>query len=334
MHSLNNSNFKQDVHQAKVHLFVKDLDKFGGSKGVERILSESIHEHNKNKNYQKALDLIQPLFDIVRDCPLQSDESIKYVSISRRFEWDIYQHYYPTSPNQKLKNIDFICPINFILRQYALAALELGDTSTALSTISMGIKWNPVYASYGLMRAMAHSDEKEWDKLLEDLVFYMKYAYTTQDLINCFTFLRLYFIKQKMPEEALYCSYMRADYTGDDSILGNIADDTTTFLKMPNVDKNNLTRKIMTERFKKYSITLGFNPDIIAIAKSHYEEACLAEDKKSAEYYSSILSGLQTRQERTNAYVRQQFIEHSRRHPNYALKISNGDSDILQLFLS
>ena len=324
----------EESSRTKVNQFVKALDKFGGSKGIEKILSESIHEQNKNKNYQKALDLIQPLFDIVRDCPLQSDESIKYVSISRRFEWDIYQHYFPTSPNQKVKNIDSICPINFILRQYALAALELGDTSTALSTISMGIRWNPVYAPYGLMLAMSHSDEKEWDKLLEDLVFYTKYAYTIQDLINCFTFLRLYVIKQKMPEEALYCSYMQADYTSDDSILGNIADDTTTFLKMPNVDKNNLTRKIMTECFKKYSITLGFNPDIIAIAKSHLEEACLAEDKKSAEYYSSILSGLQTRQERTNAYVRQQFIEHSRRHPNYALKISNGDSDILQLFLS
>lgn len=326
--------FHEESSRFKVNQFVKDLDKFGGSKGVERILSESIHEHNKNKNYQKALDLIQPLFDIVRDCPLQSDESIKYVSISRRFEWDIYQHYFPTLPNQKVKNIDSICPINFILRQYALAALELGDTSTALSTISMGIKWNPVYASYGLMRAMAHSDEKEWDKLLEDLVFYIKYAYTTQDLINCFTFLRLYFIKQKMPEEALYCSYMRADYTGDDSILGNIADDTTTFLKMPNVDKKNLTRKMMSERFKKYDITLGFNPVIIAIAKSHYEEARLAGNKKTAEYYTSILSGLQTRQERTNAYVRRQFIEHFQKHPNYALKISNGDSDILQLFLS
>ena len=330
----NDRKFHEDDSHVNINQFIKALDKFGGSKGVEKILSESLHEHNRNKNYQKALDLIQPLFDIVRDCPMQSDESIKYVSISRRFEWDIYQHYYPTSPNQKLKNIDSICPINFILRQYALAALELGDTSTALSTISMGIRWNPVYAPYGLMLAMSHSDEKEWDKLLEDLVFYIKHAYTTQDLINCFTFLRLYFIKQKMPEEALYCSYMRADYTGDDSILGNIADDTTTFLKMPNVDKKNLTRKIMSERFKKYDITLGFNPVIIAIAKSHYEEARLAGNKKTAEYYTSILSGLQTRQERTNAHVRRQFIEHSQKHPNYALQISNGDLDILEVFLS
>lgn len=282
----------------EINQFIKAIDKFGGCKGVEKILSESLHEHSKNKDYQKALDLLQPVFDIVRDCPLQSDETIKYVSFSEKFEWDIYRHYYPALPNQKIKNIDPICPINFILRQYALAALELGDTSTALSTISMGMKWNPVYAPYGLIRAMAHNDEKEWDKLLEDIFFCIKYAYTTQNLINGFALLHSYFIKQKMP----------------------------------NVDKNKTTREIMSECLKEYGVTQGFNPDIVAIAKSRYDEACLAGNQKSVKYYSSILSELLTKQEKANVLVRRQYIEYAQKHPNYALRVTNGDSNTLLIF--
>ena len=200
--------------------------------------------------------------------------------------------------------------MEFIWRQAGLLELYLENFPDAEKAMANAAKWNPTSAKYRLMLARIHSDQGRWDNVIEDAVAAMKVAYRASDLILCFRFLRNYFLYKKMYLEAVYCSFVRLNYTDSGSVLNEIVDDILGYATMVDVENDQSNDENVTESLKNFGITLGFNPDVVAVAKKNCEEAFLAGDADLANYFAEIMSGLKTVQEKKKAFNLKQLVEH------------------------
>ena len=200
--------------------------------------------------------------------------------------------------------------MEFIWRQAGLLELYLENFPDAEKAMANAAKWNPTSAKYRLMLARIHSDQGRWDNVIEDAVAAMKVAYRASDLILCFRFLRNYFLYKKMYLEAVYCSFARLNYTDSGSVLDEIVDDILGYATMVDVENDQSNDENVTESLKNFGITLGFNPDVVAVVKKNCEEAFLAGDADLANYFAEIMSGLKTVQEKKKAFNLKQLVEH------------------------
>jgi len=310
MLSIEDAKNQEDLFQIKAAIMSKKLESVGGRKGVTEILTLSLDAHH-HKEFEKSLKIIEPLVKAVKEHPFVSSDAVDYVSISDEMEWALYHNFIQIPPKQ-VKNVNAVCPIEFVWRQYGLSALELGNFDEAKEAIATAIQWNPVSAKYRLMLAMAHGDEGAWDKVLDDILPAMKFVYKSSDLVCCFRFLRDYFLYKKMYKEFVYCSILRSRFTTSDSDLNDIVEDMVQFVKVAKVDCDKLTDEDLVETCKKYGFVPGFNPEVLAVAQRSYEEAFLAGDSVKANYFAMVMADLKTEQEKRDAVNLRQLFERSR----------------------
>ena len=309
MLSIEDAKNQEDLFQIKSAIMSKKLEEIGGRKGVMEILSLSLDAY-KNKDYEKSLKILEPLMQALKEHPFVTSDAVSYVAVSDEMEWVLYQHFYQ-NPSQQIKNVSLVCPMDWIYRQYALAALDLGDYSTALKGVTEAIQWNPSSAKCRILYAMLCSAEGHWENLRKEIVFAMKYTYRSSDMIHCFRFLKDYFMYKKMYKEAVYCSFLRSRFSSSSDVLLEIVGDMAMLLKKIDFDYKSINDEDMIESCKKYEITIGFNPEVIAVAQSSYEDAFLAKDSGRAAYFAQIMEDLKTEQEKRDAaYLRQLFENH------------------------
>ena len=309
MISIEDAKNQEDLFQIKSAIMSKKLEDVGGRKGVMEILSLSLDAY-KDKNYEKSLKILEPLMQALKEHPFVTSDAVSYVAVSDEMEWVLYQHFYQ-NPSQQIKNVSLVCPMDWIYRQYALAALDLGDYSTALKGVTEAILWNPSSAKCRILYAMLCSAEGHWENLRKEIVFAMKYTYRSSDMIHCFRFLKDYFMYKKMYKEAVYCSFLRSRFSSSSDVLLEIVGDMAMLLKKIDFDYKSINDEDMIESCKKYEITIGFNPEVIAVAQSSYEDAFLAKDSGRAAYFAQIMEDLKTEQEKRDAaYLRQLFENH------------------------
>lgn len=309
MLSIEDAKNQEDLFQIKSAIMSKKLEDVGGRKGVMEILSLSLDAY-KNKDYEKSLKILEPLMQVLKEHPFVTSDAVSYVAISDEMEWVLYQHFYQNSSLQ-IKNVSLVCPMDWIYRQYALAALDLGDYSTALKGVTEAIQWNPSSAKCRILYAMLCSAEGHWENLRKEIVFAMKYTYRSSDMIHCFRFLKDYFMYKKMYKEAVYCSFLRSRFSSSSDVLLEIVGDMAMLLKKIDFDYKSINDEDMIESCKKYEITIGFNPEVVAVAQNSYEDAFLAKDSGRAAYFAQIMEDLKTEQEKRDAaYLRQLFENH------------------------
>ena len=309
MISIEDAKNQEDLFQIKSAIMSKKLEDVGGRKGVMEILSLSLDAY-KDKNYEKSLKILEPLMQALKEHPFVTSDAVSYVAVSDEMEWVLYQHFYQ-NPSQQIKNVSLVCPMDWIYRQYALAALDLGDYSTALKGVTEAILWNPSSAKCRILYAMLCSAEGHWENLRKEIVFAMKYTYRSSDMIHCFRFLKDYFMYKKMYKEAVYCSFLFSRFSSSSDVLLEIVGDMAMLLKKIDFDYKSINDEDMIESCKKYEITIGFNPEVIAVAQSSYEDAFLAKDSGRAAYFAQIMEDLKTEQEKRDAaYLRQLFENH------------------------
>ena len=303
---------QEDLFQIKSAIMSKKLEEIGGRKGVMEILSLSLDAY-KNKDYEKSLKILEPLMQALKEHPFVTCDAVSYVAISDEMEWALYQHFYQ-NPSQQIKNVSVVCPMDWIYRQYALAALDLGDYSTALKGITEAVQWNPTSAKCRILHAMLCSAEGHWENLRKEIVSAMKYTYRSSDMVHCFRFLKDYFMYKKMYKEAVYCSFLRSRFSSSRDVLFEIVGDMAMLVQKIDFDYKSINDEDMVESCKQYGFTPGFNPEVVAIAQDSYEDAFLAKDTGRAAYFAQIMEDLKTEQEKRDAVNLRQLFE-SHRNP-------------------
>jgi len=288
----------------------KKLKEVGDRNGVMEILSLSLDAY-KNKDYQKSLKILEPLINALKEQPFVSNDSVAYVAISDEMEWVLYQHFYQ-NPSQQIKNVSVVCPMDWIYRQYALAALDLGDYSTALKGVTEAVQWNPTSAKCRILYAMLCSAEGHWENLLKEIVSALKFTYRSSDMVHCLRFLKDYFLYKKMYKEAVYCSFLRSRFSSSQNVLLEIVGDMAMLVQRVNFDYKSINDEDMVESCKRYGFTPGFNPEVIAVAQDSYEDAFLAKESGKAAYFAQIMEDLKTEQEKRDAVSLRQLIENHR----------------------
>jgi len=310
MISIEDAKNQEDLFQIKAAIMSKKLKEVGDRNGVMEILSLSLDAY-KNKDYQKSLKILEPLINALKEQPFVSNDSVAYVAISDEMEWVLYQHFYQ-NPSQQIKNVSVVCPMDWIYRQYALAALDLGDYSTALKGVTEAVQWNPTSAKCRILYAMLCSAEGHWENLLKEIVSALKFTYRSSDMVHCLRFLKDYFLYKKMYKEAVYCSFLRSRFSSSQNVLLEIVGDMAMLVQRVNFDYKSINDEDMVESCKRYGFTPGFNPEVIAVAQDSYEDAFLAKESGKAAYFAQIMEDLKTEQEKRDAVSLRQLIENHR----------------------
>jgi hypothetical protein len=202
--------------------------------------------------------------------------------------------------------------MDWIYRQYALAALDLGDYSTALKGVTEAVQWNPTSAKCRILYAMLCSAEGHWENLLKEIVSALKFTYRSSDMVHCLRFLKDYFLYKKMYKEAVYCSFLRSRFSSSQNVLLEIVGDMAMLVQRVNFDYKSINDEDMVESCKRYGFTPGFNPEVIAVAQDSYEDAFLAKESGKAAYFAQIMEDLKTEQEKRDAVSLRQLIENHR----------------------
>ncbi|SHK47879.1 tetratricopeptide repeat protein [Fibrobacter sp. UWB12] len=282
----------EDAYQVKAAFFRDKLEKFGGRKGVVELVRDAL-EFQKKHDFQKELDLLQPLVAFLEDVPFRPVDSISYVCISDEMEWSIYQHNNPTSLKKVIKNLSDICPIDSVLRQYGMAAWELGDYSTASKVLKNAISWNPVSASCKLLLAMVHMDQKNWEEGFQITLGALDVAYKPADIKRCYEFIVDYFGQKKMFEECFYFCWLQSKFTYLDRDYEKMVDDLLFLSNILKKSKISLSEENLLNAAHRHKVPLDVNPNIPVIAAKRCQEESLANNKELAEYFSNIMLDLQ-----------------------------------------
>jgi tetratricopeptide (TPR) repeat protein len=282
----------EDAYQVKTTIFRGKLEKFGGRKGVVELVCKAL-EFQKNRNYQKELDLLQPLVDFLEDIPFKSADPLSYVCISDEMEWSVYRHNHPTSLERIVKNLSEICPIDSVLRQYGMAAWELGDYPTASKVLKNAINWNPMSASCKLLLSMIYMNQENWEEAFQIILEALAIAYKPTDIKLCYEFVVDYFGQKKMFEECFYFCWLQSKFTCLDHDYEKIVDDLLLLSNILKKSQISLSEEKLLNAVRKHKIPLDVNPDIPVIAFKRCQEESLANNKGLAEYFSNIILDLQ-----------------------------------------
>lgn len=318
---------KQDIiedyyFQIKADFFRASLEKYGGRKGVEDKLL-ALNGMLRKKNFEDASKQSKTLLKILDDNPFVSNESFQYVSIMNEMEWFVYQHYNKSS-NSNVRNINFICPVEYIYLENAAIAFEMKKYSEAEKYLNETLKWNPVSA-YGLwFLARVYLERRQWKQSLDTIIRGLKYAYRPSHFRAFYDALMCYFDGRNLNKDVLCCIYLKMQYVSSDKTRKNVAQDFQIFsrserttnlrvkklcdayikpLEEPGKRNNRTDSKSsklvdvsiedVRESSRKYGYPMEVNPKIIELAKSCREKAVCAKDNREAEYFQTILSDLE-----------------------------------------
>ena len=282
----------EDAYQVKAIFLRSRLEKFGGRRGVVGLVRDAL-KFQKAQDFQKELDLLQPLVDFLEEVSYRSTKSVLYVCISDEMEWSIYLQKHPASLKRVVKNISEICPIDNVLRQYGMAAWELGDYTTATKALKLAIKWNPASSSCRSLLAMVYMDQNRWNDAFKVTLEALDTAYTPSSISRCYRFIENYFGKKNKFEECFYFCWFRTRFANSNQDYKEIADKLLFFYKKLRESQDTVTEETLLKAVRKYKIPLDINSKIFGIAVKRYQEESLAGNKGLAEYFSKILSDLQ-----------------------------------------
>ena len=313
-----------DVYfQIKTDVFRTNIKKFGGRKGISERLLECSKELRK-ENYEKMRELSRSLLEVLDCNPFVSNDLFRYVSIMDRMEHSIYwRHKKPL--NSRVKNINSICPVEYILLTNGIAAFEMKEYPEAERFLNELLKWNPV-SIHGLWYlSNVYLEQKRWKECLSMIVRGLECAYRPSHLKNFYNTLIGYFYDRNLNKDALCCNYLKMQYVSSDKQRSDIGRDFQFFSKSDEWMKKRMRKicgnyiRLQTASFdeqrknddcktnkrinvsiediyessKKYEYPIGINSDIIELAKTGHQKAVLEGDKEKEEYFGSILSDLE-----------------------------------------
>ena len=313
-----------DVYfQIKAFFFQSNIKKYGGRKGVSERLLECSKELRKD-NYEKMRALSRSLLEVLDCNPFVSNDLFRYVSIMDRMEHSIYWR--RKKPlNSRVKNINSICPVEYILLTNGIAAFEMKEYPEAERFLKELLKWNPV-SIHGLWYlSNVYLEQKRWKECLSMIVRGLECAYRPSHLKNFYNTLIGYFYDRNLNKDALCCNYLKMQYVSSDKhrsdigrdfqffsksdewmkkrmrkICGNyIRPQTASFDEQRKNDDCKTNKRInvsiedIYESSKKHEYPLGVNQDVIELAKTCHKVAVRAENESDIEYFATILDDLE-----------------------------------------
>lgn len=333
-----------DVYfKIKTDVFQSNIKKYGGRKGVTDRLLEANKELRK-KNYEGASKLAKPLLEVLDYNPCISNDFYQYVSILDKMEYSFYRY---CKSNALIRNINSICPVEYILLQNGLIAFEMKKYSEAEQFLIEALKWNPVSVNGLKCLSSVYLEQNNFEKCLETIIRGLECACRPSDLKTFYGTLMDYFYCKNLYKDALCCNYLKMQYASSDKQridigrdfqfisksdewikkwMRKICDNYIKPLKVSVDEKKdvackankriNVTKEDVYESSKKYGYPIGVNQDVIECAKSCYKVAVRAGNESDIEYFATILDDLEKCNEKKKKIFLTKSLQKSKKTVN------------------
>lgn len=180
---------------------------------VESVLDEMRFAVYK-KEYQRALDVIEPLVRKADENPMFKDDSVSlYFNFGEFFEELIYAQV--KRPEKDVRKAEF--PFANIYLNYGSLLVELKRVEEANVTLKKALRWNPV--NMGIRNEYMETLKimGKLDEYFEMAVESFKYAYRLKDVGRCFRNLGWYFVEKQMYKEAIGAYLLSTHYDCDNN---------------------------------------------------------------------------------------------------------------------
>lgn len=216
---------------------------------VESVLDE-MHYAVYKKDFQRALDVIEPLVDKADNNPMFQDDSVSvYFTFGEFFEELIYDQV--NHPEKDVRKAEF--PFANIYLNHGSLLVELGRFEEANITLKKALRWNPV--NMGIRNEYMETLKRmgKLEEYFELAVESFNYAFRAKDVGRCFRNLGWYFVEKQMYKEAIGVCLLSTHYDHD----SNSAQGEMYYIQQMDPSAKEPTVEELKEIAEKYGFPTG-----------------------------------------------------------------------------
>lgn len=250
--------------------------------GIEATLEE-VQFNQYKKNYDKAIELIEPLIKKLEGT-FKDDAVSEYHCFENFFEELLYKYY--TKPEKELRQAQF--PLAKVYMMYGSLLIDVNRWEDARNALAEAIHWNPVSARIIFEYSETFKHTGELEKYFQIIIDTFKYCYEPVTLARAYRNLGWYFIEKELYEDAMAAYVLSLQYEKSPNVQGElyyISQKTGKEFEQPTLDEI----KISAE---KYGYPVGAHDDVLGIAFSLGKQAADEGQKDAAKFFLGILYGL------------------------------------------
>lgn len=252
--------------------------------GIEQTLEE-VRFNQYKKNFDKAIELIEPLVKKIEDIGFFKDDAVsEYHCFDNYFEEILYSYY--NKPEKELREAQF--PLATVYTQYGSSLIDVERWDDARKALKEALHWNPASAEIIFEYSETYKHAGELDEYFKLVLESFKYCYVPKTLARAYRNLGWYFIEKELYEDAMVAYIMSVQYEQSPNVQGElyyIAQKTGKEFSQPTMNE-------IKTCAKKYGFPVGAHEDVLGIAFSLGKQAADAGQKDAAKFFLGILYGL------------------------------------------
>lgn len=232
--------------------------------------------------FDKARDVLEKEIKKVEEMGLYEDDDFtEYHSFNEKFEEMIYEEF--SKPEKDVCNVSE--PLGELYYLYGKALLELKSKKGAEAALQKAVRWNPVCSKYHLQIAELKRGS-DYDGMLKATDEALKWAFSKEDMGNCFLYLGYYFDYKEAHEAAMGCYNICTEWGSPDNRFTAetfmISDKLFNEADIP-------TYKEMEKYAIQYNVPIAYNGKIVDFAIEQGKKAYSDRDVEKAHYLFSIV---------------------------------------------
>lgn len=204
--------------------------------GIEQVLEE-VRFNQYKKNFSKAIELIEPLVNRLKQMDLFKDDAVsEYHCFGNLFEEILYKFY--NKPEKDVRQAGF--PLAHVYTQYGSSLIDVERWDDARAALREALRWNPASAEIMFEYSETFKVAGEMDEYLKLVLESFRYCYVPATLARAYRNLGWYFIEKELYDEAIIAYVLSLQHEKNDKAQGElfyIAEKSGKELSKPTVDE-------------------------------------------------------------------------------------------------
>lgn len=269
------ANYLSDKDKETVVRELKNFDL-----GIDSTLEE-VKFNQFQKNFNKALELIEPLIKKIEEmCEngmYVDDKVSEYHCFNNLVEEVMYTYYNKVEKEQRASDI----PYASVYFQYGSLLIDLDRWEDAQKALEKAKRWNPSSANIILELCETYKHLKQFDLFFETVKDTFKYCYEPHTLARCYRALGWYFTEKELYEDAIAVYVLSLQFEPSDFVTSEmyyISQKSGKQFEHPDFEE---TKKVA----EKYGIPIGAHEDVLGITYSLGKDAMEKDAKEAAKYF-------------------------------------------------
>lgn len=234
------------------------------------------------KNYDRALELIEEMVSKYEELDLFANDSVsEYYCFTEPMEEIIYRHSSKSNRDFRKAEIDYVQ----LYLTYGILLVEMKRFDDAAKALEKAKRWNPVNSTI----AFEYIETFKMRNMLEDFAALtrkcFKFVFKPKDLARCYRNMAYYFVEIEDYKAAVCCLKFSGQFENNEMISSELY-----YISQKTGEVYNPNEEDFDKVFKKYSIPVGPELEVLKLAYSYGKHFYEQQDDNGTAYFWGIFA--------------------------------------------